>query len=755
MNLLSRAMRGVRARRGRAVLAGLGVLAVSVMVGVAATVAVGLAGGFDRAAQKADLPDAIARFDQQPVGDVAARVNALPNVEHASYRLEATHVFVTAPRVGRTTDQGVVQGVFGGRRGYAIVRGRDLRAPDEAVIEQGLADDWGMRVGDTIIMRGAGGRPAQLRVVGIGLSPDTVAYPLATGPRIYVAHPTAGFLFANDARDVSMALIWVRDRSRLDVTLGQARAASYGLDRLQFVTRDGIRLLVDRAGGIVIALLVAVCVIALAGAGLMLAASAHAEVQRRLEAIGVMRAVGATRRGVTAQFALEAALIALPAGALGLLAGALIAAPPTAHLLAALNELPPGLALIPVLGLCLLVLVALVAAASAWPAWRAAGRPPAQILRGGALGPKPRGRALPSGSLGLGMRIAASRPWRTGATALVLAVSGALVLLLLAVASTLDRLQNDPALVGKRYQLTVPGGFALPQVRHVPGVGAAGVRTQQGAADSFDLGETFAILGFPGRPDRWESPPLLEGRRAQARGEVEVGSGLADALNLRPGSILAAQLGSGRELRFRVTGIVRSFDNDGRIALTQRTAALDEAAEGSEVMVELAPGASRAAVVAVLEEAGLRPQTPAAVTTRSAGFVTLLARLVRVVALVDALVCLYAVAQMLTLTARERRGSVAVLRAVGAAPRQVIAVFAGASLLVVGAALPLALLAEPLLLGPAAARLAAGYAELDLGAGTLEIAAVVGGFLLISLASARWVALRALREPVVAALRDE
>src|SRR3712207_7080484 len=45
----------------------------------------------------------------------------------------------------------------------------------------------------------------------------------------------------------------------------------------------------------------------------------------------------------------------------------------------------------------------------------------------------------------------------------------------------------------------------------------------------------------------FEAPPLAAGRRVRSAGEIEVGVGLADALGLRPGSTVAAQLRSGAE----------------------------------------------------------------------------------------------------------------------------------------------------------------------------------------------------------------
>src|SRR5205814_61390 len=80
----------------------------------------------------------------------------------------------------------------------------------------------------------------------------------------------------------------------LDQVLVQARASSFGLHDLRFATRSGVRVLLDQAAGIVIDLLVALSLIALATAAVMLAASARAEVQRRLAAIGIQRAGGAS-----------------------------------------------------------------------------------------------------------------------------------------------------------------------------------------------------------------------------------------------------------------------------------------------------------------------------------------------------------------------------------------------------------------------------------------------------------------------------
>ena len=163
------------------------------MLGTAVTVGYSLSTGFDRAASRADLPDVIARFTPESQSLVDKRVGALPNLRARTYRREFTGVPLEAN--GNVSRGGVVQTVGPGRRGYAIVAGRDLRAPGEAVVERGVAREWHIRVGEPLdIGRG------RLRVVGVAVSPDNVAFPLASGPRVYVSADASVRLHAHPAR---------------------------------------------------------------------------------------------------------------------------------------------------------------------------------------------------------------------------------------------------------------------------------------------------------------------------------------------------------------------------------------------------------------------------------------------------------------------------------------------------------------------------------------------------------------------------
>jgi hypothetical protein len=107
------------------------------------------------------------------------------------------------------------------------------------------------------------------------------------------------------------------------------------------------------------------------------------------------------------------------------------------------------------------------------------------------------------------------------------------------------------------------------------------------------------------------------------------------------------------------------------------------------------------------------------------------------------------------MTARERRGAVALLRACGGDAVTVAAVLAGAALAV---ALPAAIAGvalEWLVFGPVVSRLAAGFADLPLAPSAGQAALVVAGLLALAAAATALVARRTLREPVIAGLREE
>ena len=104
------ALAALRARRGRTLLAALGVLAASLVVGTSVTVGYSLATGFSRSAEQAQLPDVIARFPEQRRRLIDQRVSALPNLEARSYRSERLNQDLMAGQ--NFTRKGAITTVF-------------------------------------------------------------------------------------------------------------------------------------------------------------------------------------------------------------------------------------------------------------------------------------------------------------------------------------------------------------------------------------------------------------------------------------------------------------------------------------------------------------------------------------------------------------------------------------------------------------------------------------------------------------------
>ncbi len=750
---LRTAVRGLRSRRRRAITTGLGVTLAAAMLAAAVVISYGLGTGFTRAAKAAGLPTIIVRFDPQRASLVKQRILALPDVARYSLRFEVTEARFSYG--GHRTHTGVAEFLDkpGAHVGYKVVAGENVPARgSDVLVEKGLADSWGIRLGDMLELGGLG----PYKVVGLAEGPDDVGYPLAA-PRIYLSRPAFDARFGRERHpQVNLADIYLRKPQYVNEVLAQARSTAFGLKNVQFITSAGIRILLDQAAGIVIDLLVALSIIALITAGVLLAASARAEVQRRLGAIGVRRAVGETRGQVALAQGLEGLLVAVPFGSLGIAVGVLVTASPDSRLLTLLNEPPPGSALIVPVALAWLAAVLVPALGAAWPAWRAAGGPVIGLLRGGDVGRRVgRGSRVPRGGLGLlGARLVSARRARLAATVVTLGLSAAFVLLMLSLASELSSLETDPSALGKKYALTADlPPSAASRVRAIPGVAAVAPRYSTLAADSFELGETIDVIGYPGNHTTFEAPPLVSGRRLRGNDQVEVGAGLADALGLNEGSVLAIELGDGVEARFTVSGIVSSLQSDGRVAYVSARGLLRaDPNVGEQLAVVLTPNANEDAVEAALVRLGASPSSTGGATAKGVPLVDVLRTILRAVAIVDGLVCLYALIQACALTVFERRRTIAVLRACGAGGTAVARMLTGAVVMLVVPAAVIGVLLERLVFGPALSRLAENYATLPLDAGVPEILAVLAGLALAAVAAVAYVSRQASRESVVEGL---
>ena len=410
----------------------------------------------------------------------------------------------------------------------------------------------------------------------------------------------------------------------------------------------------------------------------MLAAGAHADVQRRLPALGVQRALGFTPRADRGAAAARGRARRAAGGALGLAVGRLAVAGPAADLLAALNEPAPARAL----ALLLVARVAgswssVVAAAAAWPAWRAARRPPARSCAAATSTARPARRRCPrrrAGGLGVAVRDrarrrAASRRSPRSRCARASSCS------MLALASLLERLRDDPrhgrqALPAHR---PAPARCAAARSRRLPGVADAASATRS-TPPTRSGSASRAARRLPRRPHALRGAAARGGpaaaRAGRGRGRA---SGWRDALGLRPGLDArgaAAERARGALPRRRRRARARSARPD-RLGRAPRLLAAEPALRPT-IAVRVVRRVGVRSRARRARRAGWSPRLGRRRRRRRPGLGVAQRRLRRRRSwrccarsrCSTALVCLYALVQALALTAGSG-GRVAVLRACG------------------------------------------------------------------------------------------
>ena len=287
---------------------------------------------------------------------------------------------------------------------------------------------------------------------------------------------------------------------------------------------------------------------------------------------------------------------------------------------------------------------------------------------------------------------------------------------MLALASLLEQLADDPGTLGKRYALTAdPDPSRLPAVRRLPGVADVAPRYECRRRLLPPRGEP-ADHRLPRRPHPLRGAAAGAGGGCAPTARWRSGSGWPRRSDCAPArrSPRSCRHGRGRPPPRRRGG---SRAREGRPSgLRARRAAARRRSRPRadpghpprprEPTGRGSPPAWPRSARGPRATAAPRPQRP---VPRPPGHGAARRR-----AGINGLVCLYALVQSLAMTAVERRGTVALLRACGGGPGHVGLLLAGA------AACRAAALAAPVLerfvLSPAVGGLAADYATLPLGA---------------------------------------
>ena len=609
-----------------------------------------------------------------------ARAAAAPGVAEADApRPEVTVRVRTGARTGR-----VVLGALAPDARVErplIVAGRAPRGPGEVVLDRRMATGDGLEVGDALRVEGA----APLAIVGLAIA-------VHRGPGGWVA-PGA---LPGRARRSTVALR-LRDPEAAR-TFAAREAERTGVEARDWLatrsefTEESRRTLAILGTATVLALLAAAFTLATAIGGRVLA-------ERRR--IGLLRAAGMTPGGVTGALVAHYAALAVAAAPLGLaiayaLSPALVS--DTTGLLGTPAPGPPGPGLV---AASLALVVGGVAIVCALPAWRAGRLAPVAALRPprddaerpSRLAAAARALRLPP-TAALGAKDAYAHRIRALLTMASIVLAAVIVVCALAFEATMDRVGSDSALRGQPWDLAVFGGTGVGPERmdallaEVPGVAEVGRMYEIPLVAG---GTTLRARAIDGSPAAFAFA-VPEGRGVERAGEVTLGRGALEALGARVGDRIALSA-AGRRFEARVVGRHIEPDAGGRGAVLAAASLPGAPADPPTWIVRMHPGADAAAAEATvrrLEGGRFLTTRPGVALQREVG------ELRPVVYGLTALLLAIAGVNLLTtqlLGVRERRRDVAILGAVGATPRQVVAVVVAGGLLL---ALPAALAGLPL-----------------------------------------------------------
>jgi putative ABC transport system permease protein len=348
-------------------------------VGVAAVVALGTVAGSVRGIGTAWLSTVL------PGDEILTSVRPIPLDEGTVDLLRRL------PGVLRVTPFAAFEGDLSGRRVALVATvGADLLADDRlevvagdrraalegldagggAIVPRSLAEALGLAPGANLSLVTGDGR-RDLRVLAVAAR----TIPAAAGEAILVGWGDAPALGALGADFFVVRL----DPQHPMAAKDELEATARGL-ALTPHTLAAVRSTLDDALGRVFALYDGLAVVALLVACLGIANTVAMSVLERGREIGLLRALGMTRRQVWRMVVVEAAILATVAGLLGAIGGAMVGA----AVVVLAGGLRLGLPLVPAwphLAGALLLALAAALLAAAYPARQAARRPPVEVLR--------------------------------------------------------------------------------------------------------------------------------------------------------------------------------------------------------------------------------------------------------------------------------------------------------------------------------------------------------------------------------------
>ena len=650
-----------------------------------------------------------------------------------------------------------------------VVDGRAPVGGEDAVIalDRNLADHYEVALGDDVeVLRPDGW--AATTVVGLTVSADMCPAPVCEPA---ISHLPAGGLAAAgllpgvqpDAERLAVGLR-LTDPDDHAAVLAAAEAALPTGAVVSASDHGFLAEMSDFMLRIQSVFLAAFGVVAVLAAGFLVANAIGEAVRSHTRQIGLLKAVGFTRRQLAGTYLLQELGLALVASLVGVAAGVGLAGWSLSGVSAQFGQSSPG---VPV-WVAVVVPVAVVGVAGVFtllPVRRAARVDVITAMRTGTVGVRRRTARLSRLPVSLATAVVdlRSRPTRTVLTAAGLALATLTLGFASLVVTTLDGLAQDPrgGLVPAA-DLTVqrPEVMADGDVRRLLAAeqDVAAVRSDRWVAWSL-TGDSTRYSAFAVDGDLAAfTVPLLDGRGVASPGEAIAGFGLATEHDLAPGDTLSVEM-AGRRFDLAITGIYREIANQGQ-AFTFHADTLAEAdpdAQPSGYQLLLADGADADAVAAGL--AATSGGLLAAHEARSfaAPVLDTLPGIMLALVVVLIAIALVGVLNSVWMGVQERTRELGLLKAVGMSSRQIVgSVLAGAAtmaLLGYLAGLPAALLFTRLLLDRLGRSL--GFGPIDPSIEPAMLALALPVIVAAAVAGALLPARRAARLPVADALRAD
>jgi putative ABC transport system permease protein len=444
-------------------------------------------------------------------------------------------------------------------------------APDGVVLEASFAQAVDVTVGSRLVIDGIDGLIVQVRVIGIAATSDQGFYPDQT-PGLVWGLPKllrrVEPIMGHTEEVVGLRISDLADTS----FVAQQAVAQLGRSMRAVSTYTEVEQSMARGDPLLGLLLALFGLVALGAAVLAIASATGGRVLVQLEDLATLKTLGFTPAQVTGVVVAEHTGLGLAGTALGAIAARELTIPLLlgipASVLPAVAPLPPVWVIIVGFSTELTVMLA-----AAFPGWRAGRvRPVAAVYRqppSGHLSRLARAALLSRfpPAVVLGARAAFIRPLRSTLTVGGLAISVAMIMIGLGVASTVEEVQRDPADIGLAAAVTVsPGELSQTQASTIvhsdPQVAAVYPSVEVSALlPSGTTTITTLGMGTSRRPYPFH---VAQGRIYRAPGEAVASQGLLDLLRLRIGQFVPMQI-NGIPVIFHIVGRIIEPADDGQV----------------------------------------------------------------------------------------------------------------------------------------------------------------------------------------------